>query len=60
MSRNGHITERHLPAWEQALASAKEHLSQRCLPVLQRTIIEQQMAGKSSNSQSGHLAKNPT
>ncbi|HEU5373800.1 MAG TPA: hypothetical protein VFV38_00015 [Ktedonobacteraceae bacterium] len=41
---NSRITERHLPAWEQALASAKEHLSQRRLPVLQRTIIEQQVA----------------
>jgi integrase len=41
---NSCISERHLPAWEQALATAKEHLSQRRLPVLQRTIIEQQMA----------------
>jgi integrase len=41
---NSCITERHLPAWEQALATAKEHLSQRRLPVLQRTVIEQQIA----------------
>jgi integrase len=41
---NSCITERHLSAWEQALATAKEHLSQRRLPVLQRTIIEQQIA----------------
>lgn len=41
---NSRITERHLPAWEHALASAKEHLSQRRLPVLQRTVIEQQIA----------------
>src|SRR5258708_11698959 len=41
---NSRITERHLPAWEQALAAAKEHLNQRRLPVLQRTIIEQQIA----------------
>ncbi len=41
---NSCITERHLPAWEQAEAQAKEHLSQRRLPVLQRTIIEQQIA----------------
>lgn len=40
---NSCISERHLPAWEHALASAKEHLSQRRLPVLQRTIIEQQI-----------------
>ncbi len=42
---NSRITERHLPAWEQAEAQAKEYLSQRRLPVLQRTIIEQQIAG---------------
>ncbi len=41
---NSRITERHLPAWEHALATAKEHLSQRRLPVLQRTVIEQQIA----------------
>jgi len=41
---NSCITERHLPAWEQAIATAKEHLNQRRLPVLQRTIIEQQIA----------------
>ena len=41
---NSCITERHLPAWEQAIATAKEHLSQRRLPVLQRTVIEQQVA----------------
>jgi hypothetical protein len=41
---NSRITERHLPAWEQALTTAKEHLSQRRLPVLQRTVIEQQIA----------------
>jgi hypothetical protein len=41
---NSRITERHLPTWEQAEAQAKEHLSQRRLPVLQRTIIEQQIA----------------
>ncbi len=41
---NSCISERHLPAWEQALATAKEHLSQRRLPVLQRTIIERQIA----------------
>jgi len=41
---NSCITERHLPVWEQAIATAKEHLSQRRLPVLQRTIIEQQVA----------------
>jgi hypothetical protein len=41
---NSCITQRHLPAWEQAEAQAKEHLRQRHLPVLQRTIIEQQIA----------------
>lgn len=41
---NSCISERHLPVWEQAIATAKEHLSQRRLPVLQRTIIEQQVA----------------
>jgi integrase len=41
---NSCITERHLPAWEQAITTAKEHLSQRRLPVLQRTVIEQQVA----------------
>ena len=41
---NSCITERHLPAWEQAIVTAKEHLNQRRLPVLQRTVIEQQVA----------------
>ncbi len=41
---NSYITERHRPVWEQAIATAKEHLNQRRLPVLQRTMIEQQIA----------------
>jgi len=40
---NSYISERHLPVWEQAIATAKEHLNQRRLPVLQRTVIEQQI-----------------